>query len=65
LFTDPGSTLNLFLVGGSGYQSIGKVLHRQFPNGRSDSQRFHPICPEVLITEEGLDDGGYTGCVER
>jgi hypothetical protein len=64
LFTDPGSALNLFLVGSSGYQSIGKALHCQLPNGRSDSQRFYPICPEVLITEEGLDDRGYTGCIE-
>ena len=63
LFTDPSSTLNLFLVGSSRDQSITKALHRQFPNSRSNAQRFHSIRPEVLIPEEGLDNCGYTSYV--
>ena len=64
LFTDPGSALNLFLVGGGRDQSIAKVLYCQLPNSRSNSQRFYPICPEVLITKEGLDDCRYAGWME-
>lgn len=64
LFSNLLRPLNLLLISGRGDQCVGKALHGELADSRSDTKSLDTISPEVLVAEEWLDDSRDTSCCE-
>jgi hypothetical protein len=62
LLTKQFCTVNLLHIRGGREQGFSQSMDSEFPDSRSNAQRFNAVSPEELITKERSYDGRNPGC---
>jgi len=58
LFSNQFRPSDLSLVCRSSDERLSEVLYGQLANTGANAESFHSICPEELVSEKWLDNGG-------